>query len=70
MSWNPFAWIRQQARNAFLGGIADALQDVAPNGDGAPPLTLDQLRDRLSPPALADAEPDKPAKAGKGKVAS
>lgn len=40
-----FAWIRQQARNSVLGGVADALADLTPD-DPAP--DLDAFRAKLA----------------------
>ena len=57
-----FGWLRKKARDAVLGGIADAVQEVAP-GDAPPDLDgLRALLARADLKALA-ADPDpEPAK--------
>lgn len=40
-----FGWLRKKARDAVLGGIADAVQEVAP---GDAPADLDGLRALLA----------------------
>lgn len=69
--FNVFGWLRSAAKNAVLGGIADAVQEID-QGGAAP--DLDRLRavlasaetKQLPAPAVAGEEPE-PAK-GKGKV--
>ena len=70
MTLNPAKWIYNLFFNAAASGIVDGARAglMAVGGEAAeppPPLTLDQLRDRLAAPALADRE-EEPAK-GKGK---
>jgi hypothetical protein len=61
MQLNPFHWIRQQARAAFLAGIADACHDVKPT---APPELPAEARLLALPPAeLPDPADDAPRKA-------
>ncbi len=49
---NPFTWIRTAARNAFLGGIQDALEQVAADGQAA-------IAVKVELPALGDVPADK-----------
>lgn len=57
MSFNPFSWLRNAARNAILGGVGDAIQILQPAGDSPDLLTLDDLRERLALPAPETEEP-------------
>ncbi|VTT97605.1 unnamed protein product [Gemmataceae bacterium] len=43
--FDVFGWLRKKARDAVLGGIADAVQEVAP---GDAPADLDGLRALLA----------------------
>lgn len=57
-----FGWLRRKAKDAVLGGIADAVDQVAA-GDG--PADLDRLRVLLAAPepkALPAAESEEPAR--------
>lgn len=60
---NPFNWLRTAARNAVIGGIHDAISEVAANPEA---LTV-----RVELPALAgppDATDEKPASRTKKKA--
>jgi hypothetical protein len=47
--FNLFAWVRQQARDAFLAGIEDGAKALA--ADGEPPADLSERR---AGPAASD----------------
>ena len=53
---NPFSWIRTAARNAFLGGIQDAIEQVSDAGA----ITV-----KVDLPALPDKPEEQPAKRGR-----
>ena len=58
---NPFSWLRTAARNAVLGGIQDAVEQVSDGGA----VTV-----RVELPALPEPVPaveDRPAKARRAK---
>ena len=55
---SPFVWIRQKAKEAFLGGIADAQRDVEETGVTVPALATP--KDLPALPVAAEAEPDTP----------
>lgn len=66
-----FGWIRRKTREAVLGGIADAVQEVAP-GEQAP-ADLEGLRrlvaavDVKALPTIAEEEEDEPKRKARGK---
>lgn len=78
IGFNVFGWLRSQARTAVLGGISDALAEVATD---AHPADLDQLRKLLAtataneneneskalPPAPEPEPEPEPAKGRKGR---
>lgn len=48
MNLNPFTWLRNAARNAIIGGVADAFNDLQEAaGDPAKPVTLADIQTRL-----------------------
>lgn len=56
-----FGWLRRKAREAVLGGISEAVEQVAA---GDVPPDLDKLRDLLAEPPkqLTAGEDESPAK--------
>lgn len=62
-----FGWLRRKAHDAVLGGIADAVHEVA----AGEPADLERLRSLLAAPeakaALPAAEPEEPAKRGRSR---
>ncbi len=52
MSLNPFTWVRQAVKAAFVGGIADGLAEVS-QGMENPPTNLAGLLEQLALPAFA-----------------
>ena len=57
---NPFSWVRQAAKNAFIGGIVDGATELA--GDGTALIV------RLELPALAAGDVTAAALGGDGKA--
>ncbi len=64
--FNVFGYLRKAARDAVLGGVADALTDLAP---ADPPADLDRLRALLAGEAKALAAAD-PTPAGEAEPAT
>jgi hypothetical protein len=61
--FNPFDWMRKLAKAAVINGVADALTDLAPEGQ-EPPADLGELQQRLAASARVPALPA--AEAGEG----
>lgn len=55
---SPFAWLRRRAAEAVLGGVADAMHAITPEGEESP-TSIDELR------ALIAAKQPKELAAGK-----
>lgn len=47
MTFNPFTIIRNAARNAFMKGVMDAVEELAPP-DYAQPFALDDVQPKLA----------------------
>ena len=69
-----FNWIRQAAKNAVLGGVADALDELDPADAVAKPANLERLRGlaateakQLAAAKTEDEEPEPARGRGKGK---
>lgn len=64
-----FGWLRRKAAEAVIGGVADGVKTITPEGE-TPPTDLAELRAMLAasvepkalPAAAEDAEPEAPAK--------
>ncbi len=52
---NPFSWLRTAARNAVLGGIADAVEQVAADSQAA--ITVKVELPAIAGPAERTDEP-------------
>lgn len=69
MEWNLFSWIRRKAAEAVIGGVADGVKAITPEGE-APPTDLTELRAMLTQAVqpkqlaapVADDEPEPAAK--------
>jgi hypothetical protein len=59
---SPFTWIRTATRNAVLGGIQDAIDEVAANPEA---ITLRVELPAIAAP-VADEDADKPRTRAKG----
>lgn len=60
-----FKWLRTNARNAVLDGIADAVEEVTAGGQPVSPRLAALAASLTTPPALPasdDTEPVKPRK--------
>lgn len=64
-----FGWLRRAARDSVLAGVQDALEEIAPEADQAPPR-LDRLRGLAAAEAkqlaAAKGDEDEPKK-GRGR---
>jgi len=54
---NPLTWIRNACRNAVLGGVADAVEELAATGQAALTLTV-ELPALAAPPAPTEPTPE------------
>lgn len=52
---NPFRWVREQARQAFLAGVQDGMVECLTGVGPEVPLTPPELADRLRSRALSAA---------------
>lgn len=69
--FSVFSWLRRKSAEAVVGGVADAIAALTPEGE-EPPASLDELRNRLAaataPRALAAvASEEEPEPVAKGK---
>lgn len=68
MGMDIFGWIRRKAHDAVMGGISDAMLEIAPGE--SPPANLDGLRAMLAATdvkAIAAPTEEEPAKKARGK---
>lgn len=56
-----FGWLRRKAAEAVIGGVADGVKAITPEGE-TPPTDLGELRallaESVTPKALPAAEPE------------